>query len=147
MATAEHLGMLVRYRSNRCLSTGEPVLYQTVAMPYGGSVCEPRGVGGIMVVESRDGDGRRGGLLRFSAGAGSVTTEAVAIKFAGERLYATRAVWLDAEARDIVTLDVARSTVTAHDAEVAERWGLIVGEPFALAAYFQHGSPPPGVRR
>ncbi len=147
MAIARQLGMLARYRSHRCLSTGESVLYQTVAVLHEESCHVAGDVGGLLVVESRDGDDRRGGLLRFSAEASSVAPEVVDIEFAEERLYATRAVWLDASGRDIVILDAVRATVTVHNADVAQRWGLVVGEPFALAAYFPRGKPDPGARR
>ena len=91
------------------------VLYQTVAVPYEPSGCGAGDAGGILVVESPYGDGRRGGLLRFCRCASSVPSEMVAIRFAGERLYATEAVWLNANGRDIVTVDAVRATVTVHD--------------------------------
>ena len=99
------------------------------------------------MVESPYGDGRRGGLLRFRRCASSVPSEMVAIRFAGERLYATEAVWLNANGRHIVTVDAVRATVTVHDGGVAERWGLATGVPFAFAAYLPRGKPDPSSTR
>ena len=71
----------------------------------------------------------------------------MAIELAGQHLYSTGAVWWDASGPDIVSGDAAGATVTVHVAEVADRRGLVVGEPFAVGNYVPGGIPYRGASR
>ena len=71
----------------------------------------------------------------------------MAIESADQHLYSTGAVWWDASGTDIVCGDGAGATVAARVAEVAERCGLVVGEPFAVGNYVPGGIPYRGASR